>query len=100
MKTVNLVRAERMADLMHDLHKIRALVGLCGLAAEAQRTLRAIELATEINPAIGDALDGLVEARREWGEHDDGSLGRVLKEIGYRLEGSIAIGEELESGYE
>lgn len=100
MNTKDLIRAEKLADLTHDLHKIRALVGLCGLASEAMRTLRAIELATEIKPSIGDALDGLIEARLEWHEHDAGNIGLVLKEIGYRLEGSIAISDELESGYE
>ena len=94
MNTKDQIRAERLADLTHSLHKIRSLVGLCGLAAEARRTLTDIESATEINPALGDALDRLVDARREWRDHDAGALGVVLRQICYTLDDAILICDE------
>ena len=96
MNTKDQTRGERLADLTHTLHKIRSLVGLCGLAAEARRTLTDIESATEINPALGDALDSLVAARREWRDHED-HVGHVLKEIAYKLNGAIGVCDELET---
>lgn len=100
MKTKDIIRAEKLGELTHSLHKIRTLVGLCGLAAEATRTLRAIELACEIKPSLGEALAGLVEARREWHGHDDGTISMVLKMVDNQLESAIELGDELESGYE
>lgn len=81
--------------LMLQLFSIRSVVGLCGFAAEARRTLDAIERATATDPSFEATLSRLVDSRHEWSQHGD-HLGDVLKDIDSQLEGVIELAADLE----
>ena len=81
--------------LMTQLFMIRSVVGLCGFAAEARRTLDAIERATATDPNYEATLSRLVDSRHEWSQHGD-HLGDMLKEIDSQLEGVIELAADLE----
>lgn len=81
--------------LTNQLHKTRALVGLCSFAAEARRVLHEIDLAAEICPNVGEKLSRFVDARNQWKEHDD-KLSMVLSEIDFQLGSVIELAEGLE----
>lgn len=77
------------------LFAIRSIVGLCGFAAEARRTLDAIESVTEIDQNVEETLSRLVDSRHEWTEHGD-HIGDVLKEIHSQLECVIELAADLQ----
>ncbi len=95
MATKKQTISDRKDHLTHQLCNIRAVVALCGFAAEARRTLHEIDLATEIDPGVGKTLSRLVDARSEWMAHDD-SLGLVLKEVDFQLGAVIELAQDLE----
>ncbi len=87
---------DRKDHLTGQLLKIRSIIGLCGFAAEARRTLHDIELAAQINPDLEKTLSRMVEFRSQWCEHDD-NLGEVLSEIDFQLEAVIELVNDLEA---
>lgn len=78
----------------NQLHKIRSLIGLCGFAAEARRTLHDIDLAAEISPETGRTLAQLVPARNQYLEYED-NLSSVLNEVDSQMEAVIELVESL-----
>lgn len=80
-------------DLMPQIQNISQIVQLCAFATEARRVLGDIDLAAQVSTELGESLDRLVEARAEWGCHDD-NTGIVLRYVAQQLD---AVHDRLEA---